>query len=151
MRYFLISAILAVISIAGLSCEKREKLQVTSLGHTNSKAVLNTVFVVHNRKKAQLKMYNYYKYDETGRKTNEVAILHDEDARPWLLFKTVFNTTDSQVILYEYRDNRWDYVITLQNLSDDEVAESISDLVKDRYGLKFLSNIFDRFNARKVR
>lgn len=137
MRYFLISVILAVISIADLSCEKREKSQVASLGYTNSKAVLNTVFVVHNRKKTQLKMYSYSKYDETGRKTNKVAILHDEDARPWLLFKTVFNTTGSQVILYEYGDNKWNYVVTLQNLSDDGATKLINDFVKDRYGLKF--------------
>ena len=141
MKYLLISAILAGVSLVGLASVGCDKSRVAPPIHSNSRAVSDVVSVVHNGKKAQLKVYDYYNFDADKLTLNEVLILHDENSKPWLNFHIIIDMHHGiesyRIDLSEYQDNEWSYVTTIRNLTDSSMTGSINNFVKDKYGLGF--------------
>lgn len=141
MRYALISAILAVISVTGLACERNEKSQIAIHNSISSEMMLNVISVVHNGKKAELKIHDYYNFDANKLVLNEICILYDENTKPWLLFNIVLNMHygigSSQVDLDEYQNGSWNHLVTIKNLTNGSMIESVNDFIKDKYGLEF--------------
>lgn len=141
LGYFMISAIFAIVSVTGLACKEYKKSQIDLPNYNSSRAVSNIISTIHNEKRVQLKMYDYYNFDPAKLLLNEVSILYNEDAKPWLLLNIALNlhlgVASSRVSLYEYQNNKWNYVVTINNLTNGSITESVNDFVKNKYGLEF--------------
>lgn len=141
MKHSLISIIPSLLFSTFLLGCNYENPRVNPPVYTNSKMVLNTISVIHDGNKVQLKIYDYYNFDIDKAILKEVNILYNEKSKPWLLFYVIFDThhsfVNSRIDLFEYRDNKWNYVVTIGNLNNSSLTDSINNFVKEKYKLEF--------------